>query len=95
MPKNIELKDLKNILANLSKKLGWFFLLFFLILLGFEILEANKSVQIVLDANKEPQIVTKQQGVRIDFINYEKVIFRKEQAQSFEPSSEAVVNPFN
>lgn len=95
IPNKIEMSDVKAIFTNLSKNLGWVFLGLFFILIIFEIIEIKQSVQIVLNANKEPVIVSKQQGVRINFKSYDEVIFRIEQAQSFEPTSEAVISPFS
>lgn len=95
IPNKIEISDVKAIFTNLSKNLGWLFLGLFFILIIFEIIELKQSVQIVLNSNKEPVVVNKQQGVRINFKNYDDVIFRIELAQSFKPSSDAVINPFS
>lgn len=90
----IDVSSIKSIFGNLGKNLGWMFLLFFIILIVCEIKVMNYSAKIILDSNKVPVSGKKSEGVRINFPGYEKVIFRKEQAQSYEPSNEAVVNPF-
>lgn len=92
--KDINLKDIGSNFSNLGSSLSWLFVVLFFILLFFEALEINRSIQIILESNRIPVVATKQQGVKINFTNYENVIFRMGQSQSFKPSSEAVINPF-
>jgi len=91
--KNLSLKDLFN---GLIKNLSWLFLAAFLILLVMETFEVKQSVQIILSVNSQPQVLNQQHGVRIDFVGYNKVLSRMQNAQNFVPdvNSSNMSSPF-
>ena len=66
----------------------------FLVLVLFEIFEINTSLRIILDVNQEPEALKNARGVRINFDNYNQVVGRIEQADTFEPANNIGKNPF-
>ena len=91
---NFDLSSLKDGLAKFSKNLSWLFLTILIVILLMEALEIKQSVQIVLSSNDEPVVASHQEGVRIDFKNYDKVISRIQQVQGYEVSSTTLPSPF-
>jgi hypothetical protein len=95
-----KLPKLKNLrlngwLSGLAKNLSWLFFAAFLLLLVLEAFEVNHSVQIILSANHNPPETVQQQGVRIDFTDYNSILQRIEQAPNFTPTaSSSMPNPF-
>lgn len=90
----IQLAELKNLFGRLGKNLAWLFLALFLALLALEVLEVKKSVSLALSSGQQPEIVSHQQGVRIDFNSYQKAIQKIQSAPNFVPDAGSVNNPF-
>lgn len=88
------LGNLTNILGKFVKNLSWLFFVIFLGILVIEAFEIKTSVQITLNAGKEPVVVSKEKGVRINFDDYDKIVQRIEAAQNFEPTGGITKNPF-
>lgn len=90
--KNINVSGL---LSGLKKRIGLLFLAALLVLLVLEIAELKTSVGLAFQSQaSQPEPIQKIQKVQINFDAYNQVIDRIYKAQTFQPSSEAVVNPF-
>ncbi len=85
---------LKNFAVRLTKNLRWVFFVIFLILAVFEITEINNSVQVALQAGKEPVAASKEKGVRINFDDYNRIVQRIQEAQYFQPTGGIAADPF-
>lgn len=87
--------DFKNLAGKFAKNLNLLFFAVFLILLVFEILQINTSLQMILKFRREPQtLASKEKGVRINFEDYYQVVDRVERAKTFQPTRIIVKNPF-
>lgn len=97
MQKNLKLNSeaVKNLLQRLSKNLSLLFLTLFLLLVIFEILEIQKSFNIVSNFRQEPQVVMNNSGVRINFEGYDKVVKRIQDSQIYQPPGGVEINPFS
>ena len=64
-------------------------------LLVMEVFVIKNSIQTVLQASEKPVVVSKDQGVRIDFTGYNEAIQRIQNAQTFQPDADINADPFN
>jgi len=91
----IDMSAIKDLAVRTARNLSWLFIFVFFIILIMDILRIKNSVQVVLNINADPVLVTKEKGVRIDFIKYEKVVDRIKQGKDYEPQIEIFSNPFS
>ncbi|HVY67691.1 MAG TPA: hypothetical protein VHA30_02255 [Patescibacteria group bacterium] len=89
-----QLIKVKNFFRHFAKNLGWFFFAAFLALLALEVWEVIQSVQIVWQSTKQPVVITSQQGTRVDFNGYQKVLQRIQGAAGFTAASSTLPSPF-
>jgi len=90
--KNIHVSD---IIPFFKKHASAGFLALLAVLVIFELIVLNTSVQLVFGSHgSKPVTVVKSQDVRINFENYNQVVQRAASAQEFEPSQEQGNNPF-
>ena len=86
--------DFKLLLGKLAKNAALGFLALLFLILAYEVLEIKTSVGVVLNAGREPALVSHEKGVRINFEAYNQVVKRIEGANSFRPQSFVTANPF-
>ena len=88
--------NISNLLGRLAKNLSLLFFALFLFIVLLEIFEVNKSLQIILSANKMPETQVAHQGIRVDFTDYDTILQRIQQAENFTPnaSSSTMPDPF-
>ena len=91
---SFNLNSVKNLAHKFVKNLSWLFFAAFLLLILFEILEINSSLQIILAVDQESTGIISDKGVRINFKNYNLVVDRIEHSDSFEPTGGITKNPF-
>ena len=91
--KNISLNSVSQ-LAQKYKALLFLGLLFLLIIM--EAFELKTSVNLILQSNSNQTVpLKKSQAVRIDFKNYDEVVTRINQAQTYQPDTNSITtNPF-
>jgi hypothetical protein len=92
---NIDFNTIKTFFGKQAKNLTWTFFVIFLILVVFEIFEVKNSVDIALNVNQAPPLVTAEKGVRINFSQYETVVQRIEAAPNFVPDAPITQDPFS
>ena len=85
---------LKIFFGKFLKNLSWMFFAAFLVLLVFEFFEVKSLVKLVLSVSQPPAPFSSQKGVRINFENYNQVVGRIQQADSFVPTGGITKNPF-
>ncbi|MFA5991534.1 MAG: hypothetical protein WC794_04810 [Candidatus Doudnabacteria bacterium] len=90
----INFSAIKDLAVHTVKNLSWLFIFIFFVILILDVMRVKNSVQVVLDINSEPAPKVKEKGVRIDFINYDKVVKRIQDGQGYQPKIELTANPF-
>jgi hypothetical protein len=85
---------LKNNFNKLGKNFSWLFYLILIIVLAFEVIEVQKSVEIMLESKREPAVMVKDKGVKINFDDYNAVVKKIENGQIYQPPQNNVSNPF-
>lgn len=91
----LDASSIKELVIRTVKNLSWLFIFVFFIILILDILRIKNSVQIVLNVNAVPVLISKEKGVRIDFVKYDKVIERIRQGSNYKPQIEITSNPFS
>ncbi len=90
----IELKNLLKKLEIFKKNIGLVFWLILLFLIIFELFAVKTSISQIVASYEEPEIVSKEKGVRIDFESYNQVVGKIERGKDFEVENRAAENPF-
>ncbi len=91
---SIQSKNFLKKFAGLKKQIGIIFWIILFIILAFEFFVVKHSVDIVIQASKQSDTATKNQGVRIDFQSYNFVVDEIQKAQVFKTSPRVTQNPF-
>jgi hypothetical protein len=97
MAKNIELKlpSLSKIQSALQKGFGYLLWALFLLLVIWELIIAKNSVGVIFSSAPAPEVSgASLQDSHINFSNYTKAVQRIEQAQTYQPDTAGLKNPF-
>ncbi len=85
---------IKDLAVRTVKNLNWLFIFIFFVIFILDVMRIKNSVQVVININNEIVPVVKEKGVRIDFINYDKVVKRIQDGKGYQPKIDVKDNPF-